>query len=273
MYPPLCICNGLIRSGSTWSFNVCRELMQRLASHHQRPFGSTYMHSPMLDAFVTKHWARVPGFTVVKAHELGPAVMAAVESGNARGVSTFRDPRDCVASDMVFMGRGFQASVDRVSFSLECLRASEMTDNVLMVRYEDMMADRHNEIRGIARHMGINADLSLLSQVDSKTNIESSKQVCQNIKDLTIREVFAIDSHRVDPQTHLHENHIGNAKIGRWRDELSTEQGEQLTRLFSHWLAKWGYEKQPSAQLSFGINSVMVGSAVQTGSAAESYRS
>ena len=220
--------------------------MQRLAAQRQKPFGSTYLHSPNLDAFVEQQWKSVPGLTVVKAHELGPRVLQSMQSGNARGVCTFRDPRDCVASDLVFMGRGLETSIHRVSISLECLRVCETIDHVLFVRYEEMMTTRRREISRIARHLGINADVSVLGQVDAKTNLSTSKKVCEKIRDCTITQVFAIDSHRVDPQTHLHENHIDSARVGRWRDELSLEQGQYLTELFAPWLLKWGYETQAS---------------------------
>jgi hypothetical protein len=50
----------------------------------------------------------------------------------------------------------------------------------------------------------------------------------------------------VDPLTHLHENHISNARIGRWKDELSADLGRYLTERFAPWLLKWGYETQAS---------------------------
>jgi hypothetical protein len=246
MLRPLCICNGLIRSGSTWSYNVCRELIQLAAAGQKLPFGSSYLHSQQLDLFIVQQWSRSPGPTLVKAHELGPYALANLQSGAVKGVCTFRDPRDCVASDMVFTGLGFDASVYRVNVSLECLRSCEPIKPILMVRYEEMMADRLGNIRRIAAHLGFGVSEEVVNYVDSRTNVESSKKVCEQIRNLTIKQVFEIESHRVDPVTHLHENHIGNAKIGRWRDELSAQQGAYLTEYFAPWLLKWGYETPDS---------------------------
>jgi hypothetical protein len=113
------------------------------------------------------------------------------------------------------------------------------------------MTNRQNEIRRIARHLGLPSDISIVSQVDARTNLQTSKQLCEQIKNRTDAQVMQIDSHRVDPQTHLHENHIDNARIGRWRDELSVDQGRYLTELFEPWLLKWGYETQASMQQMF----------------------
>ena len=38
-------------------------------------------------------------------------VAAAIRTGEAKAVCTFRDPRDCVASDIVFLGQGLEAFV------------------------------------------------------------------------------------------------------------------------------------------------------------------
>jgi len=242
MRPALFICNGLIRSGSTWSFNVCRELTQRLAAHQRRPSASSYLHGPNLETFIQQHWEKAPGPAVIKAHELGPLALQSMQSGAARGICTFRDPRDSVASDLVFMGKGIEASLRRVDISLACLKVCENTDHILFVRYEEMMSNRLNEIRRIAHHMGLRADASAIAQVDAKTNLETSKALCRQIKTLPGSKVMHIESHRVDPFTHLHENHIGNARIGRWKDELSADQGRYLTEYFAPWLLKWGYE-------------------------------
>jgi hypothetical protein len=229
-------------------------MMQRLAVKFGKPFGSTYLHGSALETFVESHWEKVPGLTLIKAHEMGPKAIAALQAGLAPGVCTFRDPRDCVASDLVFMGRGMDHTLKRMNASLECLRIAESVDRILFVRYEDMMINRQNEIRRIARHLGLPSDISIVSQVDAKTNLQSSRQLCQQIKNRPSTQVVEIDSHRVDLRTHLHENHIDNARIGRWKDELSADQGRYLSELFAPWLLKWGYETQAS------LKQLMVGS-------------
>ena len=242
MLSPLCICNGLIRSGSTWSFNVCRELIQLVATQQKQPFGSTYLQAAQLDQFIVQQWQRSPGPTLIKAHELGPLALANLQSGAARGVCTFRDPRDSVASDMVFMGLGFDASVYRVDVSLQCLRTCEPIKRILFVRYEEMIVDQQAQIRRIAGHLGLGIGEDIVRLVDSRTNIASSKRICQQIVNQAIPQLMQIESHRVDPVTQLHENHIGNTKVGRWRNELTAEQGTYLTEYFAPWLIKWGYE-------------------------------
>jgi hypothetical protein len=219
----------------------------------KQPFGSTYLDGPYVEQFVTWHWPTAPGPTVIKAHMIGPVVMQALRTGAAKAVCTFRDPRDCVASDLMFMGLGLEKTILRVNGSLEFLKHYQNTPHILLVRYEDMMADRLGEIRRIARHLNITLDEDSVARVDAKTNIESSKRLCGELKDRSPDKVLNIQSHRVDPETHLHEQHIGNARIGRWRDELSADQGRWLTEYFSRWLLLLGYETQESLRTALRV--------------------
>jgi hypothetical protein len=220
--------------------------MQELSRQMGQPFGSTYLEYTQLDSFINRQWETSPGPTVVKAHQIGPNALAAIRTGEAKAVCTFRDPRDCVASDIVFLGQGLEASVRRVAMTLEYLQHYQMTDHILLLRYENMMIDRRREIRRIAEHLKITLDDAAVHRIDAETDLEATKKICRQLKMRPSNAVLHIASHRVDPETHLHENHVSNAKIGRWRTELSADQGRWLTEYFSSWLLNLGYETHDS---------------------------
>jgi hypothetical protein len=238
----------VIRSGSTWSFNVCRALFQEYAIRQKVPFGSAYLDGPYVDQFIAREWSLAPGPTVIKNHMIGATALAAIRSGQAKAVCTYRDPRDCIASDLVFMNGGMEFSLKRVSASLGFLKYYQSSSQILLVKYEQMMSDRLGEIRRIARHLGLEMDEAFLRQVDSKTNIDSSQKLCRELQNRPSDQVLNIASHRVDPQTHLHENHIGRAKPGRWKEDFSLQQGRWLTEYFSTYLVQLGYETPQSIQ-------------------------
>jgi hypothetical protein len=223
-----------------------------MSAQVKRPFGSTYLDGGPADYFVTEQWQHVPGLTVIKAHQIGPAALSAIRAGQAKSVCTFRDPRDCVASDLAFMGRGLDFSVSRVTASLEFLKFYQSTPHILLVKYEEMMTDRISQIRRIASHLHVRWDEAMIARVDALTNLETSKQVCEELKNRPTEQVLNIASHRVDPQTHLHEHHIGRATPGRWRDEFSTDQARWLTEYFSTWLVQLGYETLDSVRQLIG---------------------
>jgi hypothetical protein len=246
MSAPLCVCNGLIRSGSTWSFNVCRELYQLLPRQTNEPVKSGYLEAFQLEHFVAQKWPTLTAPAVIKVHDIGPAAMAALRAGTARAICTYRDPRDCVASDMAFMAYPFEVCLKRIGGTLEPLRLYQTTPSILLLKYEQMMADRPREIRRIAGHVGIPVDDAAIRQIDARTNLHASERLCQSLKDRPANAVLRVANHVVDPVTHLHQNHINGGTIGRWKSELSVDQVMYMTEYFAPWLIKLGYETTDS---------------------------
>jgi len=254
---PLCICNGVIRSGSTWSFNVCRELFKEQALGSNQKFGSTYLDSQPLEQFITRQWPSVDGLTVIKAHNMGVAAMTVIRKGLAKAVCTYRDPRDCIASDLAFMNYPFEICIKRISSTLAPIRVYQSTPNILLVRYEDMMSDRLGEIRRIANHLGSQIDDAALHRIDGKTNLESSRRFCEDMKHRPADKLLKIDTHLVDPETHLHANHVNGGTVGRWKTELSSDQAAYVSEYFAPWLLQLGYETPASLQAILKTPSAM----------------
>jgi hypothetical protein len=246
MGAPLCICNGLIRSGSTWSCNVCRELYQLLPRQNDEPVKSGYLEAVQLEHFVNQKWPTMTAPTVIKVHDIGPAAMGALRAGTARGICTFRDPRDCVVSDMAFMSYPFEACLKRIGGTLEPLRLYQSTPNILLIKYEQMMADRPREIRRIAGHLAIPVGDAAVQQIDARTNMHTSQRLCQSLKERPANAVMRVANHVVDPVTHLHSNHINGGAIGKWKFQLSVDQVLYMTEYFAPWLIKLGYETDAS---------------------------
>lgn len=104
------------------------------------------------------------------------------------------------------------------------------------------MKDRLAEIRLIAAYLNIRIDQKELEWIDEQTNITTSRKLCSQIR-LGEDQSDAVEgSHRRHVKTLLHDNHIGTAKIGRWKEDLTDAQGQQLTRQFAGVLVTLGYE-------------------------------
>lgn len=244
---PLFICNGVLRSGSTWSYNVCRGLAQELANQRGlKPVESTYLDLAQMESYLTTHWQSAVGPIVLKSHEPGPVALSMIRAGRIKAVCTFRDPRDCVSSDLKFMGLGFDKVLHRVRCSFDALRLYQTTDHILLIRYEDMVKDPQRQIRRIAMHLGIDANADVVSRIHGETNIETSRKICDDVRRRPDSEVYLIAEARVDPATRLHENHVFDGKVGRWRSDFTAEQGRWLTEYFSNWLIQLGYETPQS---------------------------
>jgi Sulfotransferase domain len=251
MVSPIVICDGMIRSGSTWSFNVCRLMGDLLAKRRGQAHGSAYLDRTTLDQFlVTQAYVR-EGPAIVKGHELGPVALDWIRTGRAKAVCTIRDPRDCIASDIVFWGAGFDASISRVVSSIKYLADYQDFGRTLFIRYEEMMEDRMWQIKRIAAYLKITLDQKDAEAIDAQTNIRASRKVCEGLSGRTDKDVdMILDSHRRDRTTLLHDNHIGTGEVGRWKRELTPEQGEKLTHLLQRSLRALGYESDGSTLAS-----------------------
>jgi hypothetical protein len=239
---PLTLCTGILRSGSTWSFNVCRLMAKVVAGRERLPLWSGYMLPEQSEPLFERIGDHQPGPTVVKAHSLGPRGMQLLRIGKARAICTYRDPRDCVASMMTFANRTFDDAVQSIAQALLMLESVTRTSYALMVRYEDMLADPRGQIARINQFLGLSLEPAILARIDELCSLAASRRVCEELRKRPANAVLrSMESHRVDPQTWLHDNHIQSGKPGRWKDEMEPYQVEILSQAFDPWLARLGY--------------------------------
>jgi hypothetical protein len=211
---------------------------------------SGFVDGAHLDEYLAGKAYLATGAGVFKLHAAGPVTREWIRTGKAKAVCTYRDPRDCVASDMVFMGQGFDKSVSRVVSSLQALDSYSDFGRTLYVRYEEMMRDRVEHIRLIAAYLNVPVDRGAVEAIDRQTNLENSREVCARIPSMgnDVAPMLEAVAHRRHIETLLHENHIGSARPGRWKTDLTEMQGRKLTHLFSNFLIAMGYETVQSIQ-------------------------
>src|ERR1700722_11823341 len=200
---PLVFCTGMVRSGSTWSFNVCRLLGKMLAIQRREPFGSAYLVQEQLEQFLNGQAAQAKGPTVVKTHVAGPTALQFLQSGRARAVCTFRDPRDCCVSMRSSVGGNIHQIARAILKGLDMITSYENAGRTLFVRYEQMMADPPEQIAQIADHLCVRVNQEALRKIAGQTNIESTREICEQLKVRAPSEVLYSGSHRVDPATSL----------------------------------------------------------------------
>jgi hypothetical protein len=242
MISPIIICNGVIRSGSTWSFNVCRLLGQLLSIRRGQQFGSGYLSAETLDQFLESELDSRDGPAVIKAHEIGPIATEWVRTGRAKAVCTIRDPRDCVASDVAFWQAGFDVSLRRVATSLKFVVAYRDFGRTLFIRYEEMMANQKWQIKQIADYLQIGVDQKEIDSIDAQTGVERCRKICEDLDKQPANDSDTLpEAHRRDRVTLLHDNHIGTTEVNRWKHDLTPQQGQLVSQLFQRSLEALGY--------------------------------
>ena len=75
MFPPITICSGIFRSGSTWAYNVCREFAELQAKREGKDVLCGFQDIATVDALLESGDARLSGTVVIKSHGLGPVAV------------------------------------------------------------------------------------------------------------------------------------------------------------------------------------------------------
>jgi len=199
------LCSGMMRSGSTWSFNAARAVAYIAAESVGLPFAAMYLDGDSLDSFLAERVA-VPGVVVIKSHSVTPYALGLAQADQARNICTFRDPRDSVASRQLFKDETLSDSITQVRASVAPMFA--FSEETLFVDYQDVMTRPAWAVGRIGDYLSVQLG-------------ETYHQVIAD--ELSIEKMDAVSdaTSGIDPTYQLHHNHIHGGKIGRWEEELS----------------------------------------------------
>ncbi|MGY4830593.1 hypothetical protein ACVNIS_18625 [Sphaerotilaceae bacterium SBD11-9] len=133
---------GMQRSGSTFSFNIAREMLIASGSVYQESQGSV---CPVIErSGSAKH-------LILKAHAIDEVTCRMVQLGGIKVVCTIRKPEDAIASWMETFGFNLEDSIGHMR---EWIRMfGQLKDYALVVEYDDIDWHPFRAGRRIARHI------------------------------------------------------------------------------------------------------------------------
>ncbi len=230
--PNFLVCCGLHGSGSTWLFNVMREIARVTG----REFTSIYADigadvSPYLQQsqlIIAKSHTPAPDFFF--ADETIAALQKAV-------VLTVRDPRDAVASLMTRFGYGFDEALAAVSESARALLGAK-ADAGLILRYEDGFIDDRRTIDTIAGLAGVSLTADQRDAILSGLSADSVKATIDRLQ----RDGCLGDPKTTwDDATLWHANHVGDGRIGKFAECLTPAEQALVAERTSEFNDAFGY--------------------------------
>ncbi len=226
---------GMVGSGSTFLYNVIREL---LASDPRQPSFATY----------SDEWS--PAFAgyrrlVLKSHWGIRALAPLAERGMLFPVVSVRHPGDSVCSDMERFGFAFDFAVNRVALSLKfCAALRPMQDTVLF-RYEDRFAASPRTVASLAQILGIKLPANRLAEIGRKYDAAGIRDYAEKLEFLP--NLMKSRDNPTDawcPTTQIHRGHIGKQVSGRWRD-LPQDQRRLIDQFCGEDALSFGYDCTP----------------------------
>jgi hypothetical protein len=227
----LILCNGMPRSGSTWSFNVVTGLLRRFEPSQTVHAG----YDEDVGRFL-RGIDRDLSHAVLKCHSLDAFGYSLVRIGAAKVVYTWRDIADVTVSYMRMFGNDFDHALDVIDTSLELRRFHLERSNAVILAYNDIMTRPEKAIEAIASYLGLEGRPDLIALVNEETSLERVREkVAQLSSEETRRRLIRHENTMYDPETLLNVNHIRDGNSGYGRRLLSQEQISRIDELMRKW--------------------------------------
>jgi hypothetical protein len=221
---------GMVGSGSTYLFNVIREI---LASDTRVPTVAAYSDdwSPL---FMTH-----PRL-VLKSH-CGTLTLAPLaERGVLLPVVSVRHPGDSVCSDMERFGFAFNIALKRVELSLKFCAALRPLPDTVLYRYEDRFAANPRTVAGLAQILGIRLPAERLAGIARQYEAASVRAYAETL-DGNPNLMRSPTGDAWCRTTQIHRGHIGRQVSGRWHD-LPDAQRRLIDEVCGEEALSFGYD-------------------------------
>lgn len=224
---------GLHGSASTWVFNVVRELLvAAVGTDRVLAFYAEDIH-PIPD-----ETARTDPWLVIKSHCGNPRLDAWLQARSATLILSLRDPRDAALSLMRRFDMPLEQSVRAIG--MDCARLMRLAGQApLLLRFEDGFFDDPATIGAIARALGLQPTEEAAMRIFDRYRTEAVRQFAQ-----ALQQDHAGGGTAMDPLTQIHATHIGDGRIGKWRD-LPVSMRKELSGFFAPFLDRFGYADEP----------------------------
>jgi Sulfotransferase domain len=203
------LCDGMVRSGSTWSFNVALQLLKS-CDPNRKAFG-TYSDNPaVLAAAIRPRFSNL----VIKSHSLDPVARGLCDKGAVKAIYTWREPRDVVASCMQMFGSSAPHATGILRKALRIWAFHRATSSACIVSYEEITKDPCAAIERIADYLGLTIDSEQLRGIADEVSFERVKRFSQHLSELEPSRQIRSNGHFFDRVTLFHKDHIRNGGIG-----------------------------------------------------------
>jgi hypothetical protein len=190
--------SGMQRSGSTFSFNIVRELLERRGTIYQEPFHDLL---PVIER------AGDADHVVLKAHTADDTTIRLVRLGAIKTICTVRKPEDAIASWIETFGFNLEESIERLRGWF--VMFEQIRRHALIVPYA--LIDRHPRRAAwlIARYICPDASRIEVIRIALRYSKNNVIKISQNLqKDAPI--IHDIGYSYYDEKTFFHRCHVSS---------------------------------------------------------------
>lgn len=226
---------GIPRSGTIWTFNVIRELLQME--------GQTYkqisVNGPQQVDLCLNALAKLVHDSdtnwILHFHDVTDLAIETAEKYDVRPFFNFRDPRDVVVSQMRLHDVSFDDAVSMTDEAYVQFERVGQMPNVMLVPYEHLKLHMPAIIFQIATRLGFVVSARQITAIIEATSLERHREIMESMSN-TQANVATVNQGtreiRIDQEHLLTDRHIQSGAIGRWKSELNPTQQSRCCERF-----------------------------------------
>jgi hypothetical protein len=223
----------MIRSGSTWSYNVCQALL--VAAFGAASVESTYSES-LRD---WRSYAASDRHAVIKCHALddeSKAWLSQIDEHLVSFVYTVRDPRDVAASAYGCFGYAPERSKYAALMSLQFLDWQRQVGAVSIVPHASIVQRPQRTVALLARHLKLTvADTEIVKIADEWSEESVRAMMTELFSSEDSADILAEDGYVYHRPTHLHKKHFRRAGTPDWPELLTPQEQKEFATEFHSW--------------------------------------
>ncbi|MGC2639678.1 MAG: sulfotransferase domain-containing protein [Acidobacteriaceae bacterium] len=222
----LVLCNGMIRSASTWSYNAALRLLR--AAVGSRCYGD---YSENTQTFLDAAPATAD-YLALKCHMLDGAARALIDTRRAKVIYTCRELADAAASFMRMFAYDFDHTCLALQGALELYRLHRDSGTALILGYSGITSQPLRDIARIAEYLEIAAPEEVLGAIAEATSLERARARVEALKaGADADQLVRFDRFVHDRETLLNLDHIRDGSTGYGRDLLTADQLARIDAL------------------------------------------
>ena len=166
----LVLCTGMARSGSTWSFNVAKQLLRRVSGSVRAGYADTVGEALRVHGQTAEH-------VVVKCHDPDDVGRALIKQGLCRTIYTYREPLDAVLSAVEAFERPFEGAVAVTQASLALMRFQVEAGGVLCLWYGDVVGRSREAVAAVADYLGLALPADAITEVADELSRDNVRRL------------------------------------------------------------------------------------------------
>lgn len=211
------------RSGSTFSFNIARRLLEDRGSVYQEPTGD------LLGALEGVGGA---AHLLLKGHSADKFTLQLAQLGAMKTVCTVRKPADAIASWMTTFGFTLEQSLGHMEDWLRMFSA--LRTYALILPFEEIEKDPESAAWKIAHHLCEDADRSGVDEIAMEFTKEKVRDLSEAVR-ARKGDIEDLGFSFYDKTTFFHRGHVSSLDTLEASERIGQEQVAVINQALAEW--------------------------------------